>query len=132
MAIHDQHETRSLPALLGDLIRDLSDLIRSESRLVRAEINESSRRLATGAEMLAAGAIIMLLAAIVLLQALVIALAFWLGPLWAAVAVGGVLFVIGGLLMVKGRTNLSLQTLVPERTVDQTARDAKLAKETLR
>jgi len=131
---YDSRDTdpRSVATLLGDLVRDLTELVRSEGRLVRSEINESGRKLAAGAEMLAAGAIIMLLAAIVLLQALVLTLAHWVGPTWAAVIVGGVLFLIGGLLMVRGKNDLSVSTLLPERTVEQTSRDAKLAKDQMK
>ena len=125
-------DPRGIATLLSDLVRDLIELVRSEGRLVRSEINESGRKLAAGAEMLAAGAIIMLLAAIVLLQALVLALAHWVGPTWAAVIVGGVLFVIGAILMVRGKKNLSVSTLLPERAVEQTSRDAKLAKDQLK
>lgn len=125
-------DSRSISTLLSDLVHDLGELVRSEGRLVRSEINESGRKLAAGAEILAAGAIILLLAAIVLLQALVIALAHWVGPTWAAIIVGGVLFIIGTVLMLRGKNNLSVTTLLPERAVEQTSRDAQLAKDQLK
>lgn len=122
-------DTRSLPELVSDLVRELADLVRSESRLVKAEINEAGRRMAHGAEMIVAGGVLLLLAAIVLLQALVIALATWVGAGWASVIVGLVLFFIGGLLMVRGRKDLSASTLIPERSIDQANQDARLVKE---
>lgn len=125
-------DNRSLTDLIADLVRDLSDLVRSEGRLIRAEISEAGTKLAHGAEMLVAGAIIILLAAIVLLQALVVALAHWVGAGWAAAIVGLVLFMIGGLLMVKGRNNLSTTTLVPDRSLEQAQRDKNLVKEQLK
>lgn len=125
-------DSRSLPDLVADLIRDLSDLVRSETRLVKAEISEAGRRMAHGAEMIIAGGVILLLAAIVLLQALVIALAHWVGPGWAAVIVGFVLFAIGAMLMLRGRKDLSASSLMPDRSMEQVNRDARLVKEQLK
>ncbi|WP_128255297.1 phage holin family protein [Falsirhodobacter deserti] len=135
MASFDQRppqDNRSLTDLIADLVHDLSDLVRSEGRLVRAEITEAGRRVAHGAEMVVAGGIILLLAAIVLLQALVVALAHWVGPGWASVIVGVVLFVIGGLLITRGRKDLSTKALMPERSLEQTSRDTRLVKEQLK
>ncbi|WP_099866118.1 phage holin family protein [Pararhizobium haloflavum] len=120
--------SRSIPDLLSDLIRDLSALFRTESRLVKAEISEALGRMATGAELIGAGSIVLLVSLVVLAQALVIALSNIMGPGWAALAVGGALAVIGAVMVARGKSDLSANTLVPERTLGQTSRDAELAR----
>jgi hypothetical protein len=122
-------ETRSVPELLTDLVRDVGELFRKEGRLVRAEISEAGKRMATGVEMVGAGAVVLLVAMLVLVQALVIALAEVMGAGWAALLVGGVLAVVGIVLVLRGRKDLSAASLVPERTIEQTSRDARLARE---
>ncbi|WP_101340983.1 phage holin family protein [Cereibacter azotoformans] len=120
---------RSIADLLSDLVRDLTGLVRSESRLARAEIAEAGRSFAIGAELIAAGAILLLVALLVLVQALVALLAHWVGPAWAALIVGVALAAIGGILIARGRKDLSAASLVPERTIEQTSRDVRLARE---
>lgn len=121
--------SRSIPELLTDLVRDLGDLFRKEGRLVRAEISEAVGRLATGIEMMGAGAVLLLVALFVLVQALVIALAHLVGPGWSSLIVGGLLAAIGIVLILRGRKDLSASSLMPERTLEQTSRDVRLAKE---
>jgi hypothetical protein len=121
--------SRSIPELLTDLVRDLGELFRKEGRLVRAEISEAVGRLATGIEMMGAGAVLLLVALFVLVQALVIALAHLVGPGWSSLIVGGLLAAIGIFLIMRGRKDLSASSLMPERTLEQTSRDVRLAKE---
>jgi hypothetical protein len=123
--------SRSIPELIGDLVRDIGELVRSEGRLMRAELREAGERMAAGAEMIGAGAVILLVALLVLVQAVVIALAEWVGPGFAALIVGGVLAILGAVLIALGRKDLSASSLVPERTIEQTSRDARLAREKL-
>ena len=120
---------RSIPELLGDLVRDVGVLFRSEGRLMRAELGEAGRQMATGIEMIGAGAVILLVALLVLVQALVILLANYMDAGLASLLVGGGLAVLGGILVMRGRKDLSASNLVPERTIEQTSRDARLARE---
>lgn len=122
-------ETRSIPGLLADLVRDVSELFRKEGMLVRAELAEAGQKMATGAEMIAAGGVLLLVALLVLVQALVIALAEVVGPGWAALIVGGALAAVGALLVHRGKRDLSAASLVPDRTIEQTSRDMRLARE---
>jgi protein-S-isoprenylcysteine O-methyltransferase Ste14 len=115
--------------LLSDLVREVTGLVRSEGRLVRAEIAEAGRTIASGAEMIAAGAVLLLVALIVLAQAVVIVLAQYVGPGWAATIVGAVLGLLGAILIMRGQSNIKAAKLVPERTLEQTSRDVRLAKE---
>ena len=117
--------------LLGDLVRDLAGLVKSEGRLIRSELTEAGRTIAVGVEMMVAGAILLLVSLIVLAQALVIGLAELVGPGWAATIVAALLGAIGALLVVRGRKAMAVTNLLPERTIEQTGRDIRLAKETL-
>ncbi len=122
---------KSLAELIGDLVRDLNGLVRSEGRLVRAELREAGREMVSGLQLLGAGAVLMAVAMLVLMQAAVVALAEYVGPMWASLIVGAVLAVIGLSLIAAGRKNLKTSNLVPERTIEQTSRDVRLAKEQL-
>lgn len=128
------HETvsranRSVPELLSKLVDDITGLFRSEGRLVRAELAEASRQMATGVELMGAGAILLLVALLVLVQALVIALAAWVGAGWASLIVGGVLAIIGAIMIARARSDLRAVNLMPQRTMEQTSRDAQMARE---
>ena len=120
---------RGFADLLSDLVREVTGLVRSEGKLVRAEIAEAGRSMAAGTEMVAAGAILLLVALIVLAQALVVLLAEWMPPALASLLVGLALAAVGALLAWRGKKNLSAARLVPERAIEQTSRDARLARE---
>jgi len=122
----------SISELIGDLVRDVAGLVRSEGRLVRAELTQSAKSVAGGIALIAAGALVLTVAALLLLQAVVIVVADWLGPLLASAVVGGVVAIIGVLLIVGGRSALTVANIIPERTLEQTSRDARLAKEQLK
>jgi hypothetical protein len=115
--------------LLSDLIRELTGLVSSEGRLARAEIAGAARIVAGGTEMMAAGAVLLLVAMIVLLQALVIALAQYVGPGWASTIIGAAFGLLGALLILRGQKSVRSAHLIPERTLEQTSRDLRLAKE---
>lgn len=120
---------KSVPELLSSLVRDMTDMFRKEGQLARAEISESINRVVTGGESVVAGAIVLLVAFIIAAQALVIALTNFVGAAWAAVIVAFALLVIGGLLLAKGKKDFENAASGPTRTIEQTRRDAQLAKE---
>lgn len=127
MAIPETNKT--IPELLSELVHDINGLFRSEVRLVRTEISEAGGQIATGLEMMGAGAVLLLVALLVLVQALVIALAELVGAGWASLIVGGVLAVLGAIMIARARSNLKTDNLMPQRTMEQTSHDARLAKE---
>lgn len=92
-------------------------------------MTDAGRQMATGVETMGAGAVVLLVALIVLAQALVLALATYMEPGLAALAVGGGLGLIGAILVIVGRRAVSSVRLTPERTLEQTSRDMRLAKE---
>lgn len=119
----------TLADLLSDLIREVTGLMRSEGRLARTEIAEAARTIAGGTELMAAGAVLLAVAMIVLVQALIIALAPYVGPGWAATVVGAALGLLGAVLILRGQKAVRSARLIPERALEQTSRDVRLAKE---
>ena len=117
--------------MLSDLVRDVTGIVRGEGKLIRTEIAQAVKGMGAGAEMMAGGAILLLVAAIVLVQALVILLAAWVGPGWASAIVGAILGIIGAVLVGAGRKKMAVTELMPDRTLQQTSRDVRLAKEQL-
>lgn len=130
----EPRETRSVPDLIGDLMREASELFRTEGRLIRSEISDKITQLQVGGGSIAAGAICLLVALIVLAQALVIALAnvFDIGGAWASLIVGVVIAAIGVVLLMKGKKDLNPANLTPDRTAQQLRKDTQLVKEQTR
>jgi len=122
-------EPRSVPDLLGDLLRETTELFRTEGRLIRAEISDKISQLQVGGGSLAAGAICLLVALIVLAQALVLALANVMQAEWAALLVGVGIAVVGVILLAKGKKDLETLSITPDRTLDQLGKDGRLVKE---
>jgi hypothetical protein len=121
---------RSAPALVGDLIGNVSELIRKEIQLLRAELNEKSTKAMVALGSIAAGLVVGLTALNVLAAALVVALERAGVPGgWSALIVGVVLAVIAFALARGGIAALKEASLAPERTARAVTRDAKMAKE---
>jgi TRAP-type C4-dicarboxylate transport system permease small subunit len=123
---------RSTPALVGDLVSQVTDLYRKEIHLLRAEMSEKVTQATAAIGMIAVGGVL----AIVALNLLAAAIVAWLVAMgmhqgWALLLVGVVLAVVALILVNRGRANLKAGSLAPERTVRATARDAELVKEKL-
>lgn len=121
--------TRSVPDLFGKLIHDISDLFRKESELIRAEISDKISQLGDGIGLIAAGGVCLLVALVVLTGALVAALGALIGAGWAALVVGIVLAIAGGMFVRQGTSNLAPKNLTPDRSTAQLRRDARVIKE---
>ncbi|WP_279480675.1 phage holin family protein [Aureimonas sp. SK2] len=128
----DPQPGRTVPDLLGDLLREATELFRTEGKLIRAEISDKITQLQVGGGSIAAGGICLLVALIVLAQALVIALAHVVGAGWSALIVGVVIAIIGVMLLAKGKKDLEVVNLAPDRTLDQLQKDSRMVKEQVR
>jgi VIT1/CCC1 family predicted Fe2+/Mn2+ transporter len=120
---------RSAPALIGDLINQVTELFRKEMMLLRAEVNETGSQVATGAGMIAAALVLAITALNVLAAALVAALAEFMEGGWAALIVGVVLALIAWAMVSAGTTKLKAANLAPRRTAESLSKDATMAKE---
>lgn len=127
---HRLAETRSAPALIGDLINHVTELFRKEIQLFRAEMNEKSRQVSSAGVMLAGGLVLGIVGLIYLAGAAALGIvAAGLSPAWAVLIVGAVLALIALIMAMSGKNKLSTSNLAPNRTVDSLSRDARLAKE---
>ena len=126
-------ETRSTPALIGDLIGHVTELFRKEMMLLRAELNEKTSQLTTAGGMLAGALVVGIVGLIYLAGAVMLGIvAAGLSPVWAALIVGAVLAIVGLIMAMSGKSKLQASSLSPHRTVDSLSRDARLAKEKTR
>src|SRR3546814_21166686 len=109
----EPRDTRSVPELLSDLLRETTEIFRAERKLIREEISEKIRQVEMGGGSLVVGAIWLLVALFVLAQALIGALGDLTGESWTA-PLGGILIpVLGALLPAKRRPDLAPAKLPP-------------------
>lgn len=120
---------RTFSELIGALTGDLTSLFRKEGELVRAEISEKASHLAKASGEMAAGAICLMASLLILLQAVVIALAKVIGAGWASLLVGVVVGILGVVLVRNGAKAAAPKELIPDRSIRQVEKDARLAKE---
>lgn len=130
---HLMAETRSTPALIGDLITHVTELFRKEIQLFRVEINEAMGKIVSAGIMLGAAFLLGFVGLIYLAGAAVLGIvAAGLAPVWAVLIVGGGLALIALILALVGKSRLSASSLKPHRTVDALSEDARMAKERFR
>jgi hypothetical protein len=129
-AAHRLAETRSTPALIGDLINHVTELFRKEVQLFRAEINEKTRQVSNAGVMLAGALVLGLVGLIYLAGAVALGLvAAGLSPAWAVLIVGIVLALVALVMALSGKNKLNASNLAPHRTVDSLSKDARMARE---
>jgi uncharacterized integral membrane protein len=117
----------TLPSLIRDLRDEFTTLMRQEVALAKAEVKERGKLMAKDTIFIVIGAVLALAGFLFLLLALREALgvalvnagaqvevALWLAPLIIAFLVG----IIGGALIVKGRTALSQHELTPRKSLE--------------
>jgi hypothetical protein len=123
-------QERSTPALMADLLDQVTQLLRKEVQLFRAEMSDKTAQAMVAAGSIVAAAVVAITALNVLAAALVAALtnAGIPGP-WAAVIVGVGLAILAFLMAKKGIDNLKAGSLAPERTTRAAVRDVSMVKE---
>ncbi len=120
----------SLGQLFAELSSDFSRLARQEIQLARAETMQSVKRATGSAATIAAGGAVAYAGVLLLLAAATIALGELLdNDGLAALIVGAVVLVIGGILIASGQASLKRTNFVPEQTIQTIEDDAKFVKE---
>lgn len=123
---------RPLGELFADLTDDLALLIRQEVALAKSEIGEELSKALGGAGSILYGGFIAIAGVFVLYAALILLLALVV-PTWAsALIIGGVFFLIGLILTIRGWADLKKMDLTPHRTVRTLEEDTKEVTERLR
>lgn len=120
---------RSLGTLISGLARDVTRLVRKEGELARTEVSGKISQAADGMIYLAVAVVVLLGSFMVLLDAAVYGLSEIVAPGFAALIVAIVVAVIGVLLFQKGRNDLKVKNLLPEKTLSSVKRDTNFAKE---
>jgi hypothetical protein len=108
---------RSISGLLSDLASQVGLLLRQEVALLKAELRGKAGQLGTGTALVAAGGLVAFAGLLYLLAAAVLGLANILDPWLAALIVGLVVALVGGALVMAGRSRLQAQDLTPRRTI---------------
>ena len=123
-------QERSTPALMTDLLDQVTQLVRKEVQLFRAEMGDKASQAMAAAGSVLAAAVVAITALNVLAAALVAALTNAGIPApWSAVIVGVGLAILAFMMAKKGLDNLKAGSLAPERTTRAAVRDVSMVKE---
>lgn len=118
----------SLGELFKELAQESSTLIKQEIGLARAEMRDSVRTLTRGAVLLAAGGGLLLVGLLALTAFLIVALGDALENYWLAALIVGVVYaLLGGALLMRGKSGLQANELKPEQTIRSLQEDKRWA-----
>ena len=127
-----EHDVRSAPNLISEVMTHVSNLVRKEFDLARTEVSENVSRAGVAIGLLVGAVVVALVALNVLAAALAAGIAnLGIDAGWAALIVGGSLAVVGAIMAAKGVNDLKLSSLAPTRTAKNVKRDAETVKETI-
>lgn len=127
-----RYEDRSLAELLRALSSDTATLFRQESELLRREMDGRMARTKREVAVLGAGGVIAYVGALALTAAVILALALVMSAWAAALLVGAVYVVIGGIMLVTGRKKLEDEELAPRETLRSVKTDLRTMREAVR
>lgn len=118
------NDPKATPELLRDLSTQLTTLIHEEVALAKAEVTSKGKRLGEGAGLFGGAAVLGVLALGTLVAAAVAALSLVLDVWLAALLVAVGLLVLGGVLALMGKANVSRGTPpIPEEAVASAKED---------
>jgi hypothetical protein len=123
---------RPVSSLLSDLARQTGLLLRQEVALAKAEMIGKLTQVGTGIGMLAAGGLVAFAGFIYVLAAAMFGLGMVVDLWLAALLVGVVVLLLGGMLIWIGRARLQAENLAPRRTIRSLKDDAEWAREQMR
>jgi hypothetical protein len=130
---HETFGRVSATGLIADTFNDLSDLLRKEMRLASAEMSQSVTTSIRASVMMAVGGAFMLMALLIALGGLVLVIVTYGFDLHvASFMVAGGLAVIGLVLFLYARAQLSADRLAPARSLGQMREAIRTTKEHLK
>jgi len=122
-------QDRSLGELFGDLSRETAELVRQEVRLAKTEVTRKAVGLGKDAAMIAGGATVAGVGFLALTAALVCGLAALIHSDGAAALIVGLLYVIaGGLFVWQGIAGIKRVDPVPHETLETLKEDGQWLK----
>jgi di/tricarboxylate transporter len=119
----------SIGELLGQLANNSAALVRDEIALVRQEMGEKITSFRSGVVTIAIGGVVGLLAVLALMAAAIIGLAHWMDAGYAALIVGVVFAIVGGIIVSTGLNRLKRTSLKPEQTIETLEEDKEWLKD---
>ena len=128
---HETFGRVSATGLIADTFNDLSDLLRKEMRLASAEMSQSVTAGIRASVMMAVGGAFMLMALLIALGGLVLVL-YGFDLSVASFMVAGGTGLVGLLLLLAARAQLSASRLAPTRSLGQMREAIRTTKEHLK
>lgn len=125
-------EERPLRELVLQLSSDVSRLVEQEVALAKQEARETLAEVQSSALALSAGVMILHVSVAALAAALTLVLSTRLTGWVAALIVGVVFAIAGGMLLSRGKRGLERVSLMPDKTVTSVKEDVKAIKEAAR
>lgn len=126
--LQQDYPERGVRELVQDLYRDFQRMVAQTIELAKAEMSVKTSKLAKDGVALAVGGVLAFSGFLFLLTAATAALALVL-PFWAAaLIVGGVVCLIGGIMAASGYSKMKKVDLTPERTVQSLKEDREWLK----
>ena len=130
---HETYGRASAASLLADTFNDLSDLLRKELRLASAEMSTAVTTSIRASALMAVGGAFMLMALLLALGGLVLVISSYGFPLHvASFLVAGGLAIVGLVLFLYARAQITAEKLAPARTVGQMRQAIRTAKEQMK
>lgn len=124
-------EEPSIATLLGELVADAQDLVRKEIELAKQEVRDEVSKAKDSAISLGIGGVVLAIGGLLLVLMLVHVLSDVFGlSLWVSYLLVGLLFaIVGGVLLMRGRSKASEIDLVPRATVQEVKKDVAWIKD---
>lgn len=122
---------RSVAHLMGELVADAQHMFRREIDLARQEVRDDVSQAVRGGAMLGAGGAVAAVGGLFILFSIVYLLSEVFGiNLWVSyLIVGVILAIIGGILLLVGRSQVQQVDPAPRETIDSLRKDVEWAKE---
>jgi hypothetical protein len=129
-AAMQSQDTKSIPALFGDVVGQFGSLVGSELRLAQAELSQKVIEASRGLAYVVAAGVLMIPAAVMLL----LTLAIWLvqmgmSPVLAHLTAGAIGAALSVVLGISGLNRLKLKNLKLTNTTEQMDQDLAAARE---
>jgi uncharacterized membrane protein YqjE len=116
-----------LGTVVGEIVADLQDIVRGEVQLAKTELKEDATSAGRGIGFIAGGAIVLLVGFTFLMLGVTYllnkAMQMWI----AAGIVGIVLLIVGALVAMAGKNQLSASNLAPNQTIASLKEDQEWA-----
>lgn len=120
--------SKSVPGLLKDLANDITSLFTKEVALAKSEINHSIGETKAAVISMISGGAVLYAGFLFLLLSAFIGLSNFIDPWMAALAVGGVVVVVGFIMLSTGKKKMESAAFKPEHTINSLRKDREVVR----